>query len=266
MRSGLARIAVSGAILIAAGVVACLEQLPRTPTRVCAIDEVQALPAAGFAQTADGCTSCLETPCCDTIGNCDDNCRKSVRAAHACVLDAGPLHEAQQEQACIVDSGISDAAAATNAYRCMRDTCGEACALPVCKVDPSYGLFVDLSCDQCLSSSCCPQIDACAKDRGCKLLTDCIVQKCKSLFGTRTSLLTNETIPMVRNAVCNNEPLPPDADGGLDCVESCFNDVIADGGAVPNQGPTSGCIGFEIVACAVAADCKSACTGADAGF
>lgn len=263
-------LALAGAALVEAHV-ACVNALP---SAVCAPSEIQALPASPDTEitaSQNDCISCLDTPCCDAIGKCDDKCRKKVRDAHACILAKGRYHEAEGERRCLDDNDIEEVPDAStpqrDAYLCMRDKCGDRCGLPSCVVDRSWGLFIDSSCDNCLSHSCCPEVNACAANRGCKLVTDCIVRNCKSLYGGVTTSLTPAIIAEQKAAVCSNQPTPPiGKDPTPQCVRDCiFQEQTEDVSPTSGEGPSAGCLGIGIVACAVRAGCTTACAGADAG-
>jgi hypothetical protein len=246
-----------GVVMAFEAEIACTRALPG---QICTPAEVVAdvpSPTDIDASKTD-CTSCIETPCCDDIGPCDVGCRTKVRNAHACVLDAGRLGAAAAENRCVAEAGVGAIGSPeNNAYGCMRRTCGETCGLPVCQVDRSFGQFLNKECDECLSRSCCAEINFCGQDRLCKILLDCAVQNCKSLFGKRTAAITPQQLAFAGAAICNGQQLAPLDDGGDDCVQKCFAASVTSD--VP-PGPSSpGCIGFGVVSCAFRADCQKYC-------
>jgi hypothetical protein len=147
--------------------------------------------------TDSTCNRCLEDQCCQKVGICErtPGCADLVSSVHACVLDAG-LAGAQDEMGCADNPTrkLGQIPAADDAYRCMRDSCGNECGLPVCKVDRAAVLIQTADCDSCFSSSCCSQLNACYASRACKLTIECIINACgpklgDSLAGAPLSIL-----------------------------------------------------------------------------
>jgi len=252
-----------GAVAFAGGDVACVLQIPRGtchPELVDAIDPALTVtPSAG--PTAAQCETCLEDHCCDAVGHCDDepNCESAVRSAHQCVLQGG----ATRETACVNEIGT---ARGLDAYRCMRDQCGDACGLPVCHVDPAVGLILSPTCDACFANSCCAELNACAGNRACQLMTECILNRCGPAFGPTLAATPLDQLDQRISAVCSGAPGPPGIDGSgvsLTCVDECFQDfanqkyVQGPFGDVTQQ---SGCLAFKVYACGARAQCGPACT------
>jgi hypothetical protein len=135
-------------------------------------------------RTDSACNRCLEDHCCEQVGTCErtDPCTKQVSSIHACVLAAG-LAGAQAEKGCATDQRLVSRTPADDAYRCMRDSCGNECGLPVCRVDPAALLIQTADCDGCFASSCCGELNACYASRACKLTVECIVKECGGELG-----------------------------------------------------------------------------------
>jgi hypothetical protein len=255
------------AVGIAAVAFACVRPLPH---QICSIGEIESLPAPPGADVdayADDCNACLETPCCDTIGFCDGDCRARVKHAHACILQEGRRNAASREPGCLIDAGVRTDDAAAGAYECMRSTCGERCGLPVCTVNPALDLFINAPCDRCAASHCCAELNTCAADRGCKLLSNCI-SACGSLLGNLAGFVNEMTVDGLLRDICAGKGRgilagvdPGSSDAGGDCVVSCLNEFLpqddTDGG---DLALTPGCLGFAAVACIVHSGCTE-CAG-----
>lgn len=268
------RLVVAVAVLALAATFSC--KTFDLPGEICNPSQLDARRPRGEA--ADGpCSRCLETKCCDKVGICErkESCPELVRAAHDCVLGA-ELQGAAVEATCAEPLGA--VAEATDTYRCMRDSCGAECALPVCRVDQAAGLLQTASCDGCFSSSCCPQLNACYRSRACKLTLECIVDECKGKLGE--SLVAAATNPAFA---------PPDGAAGIDvdqedvkricddkapsgffpapsCVRTClcrFRDN--DQGLLPPPELRPFTLALRIYECGAKASCGSKCPDPAAG-
>lgn len=164
------------------------------------------------------CNRCLEDHCCEQVGTCEQStgCPELVASVHECVINAG-LEGAQEEKTCAEGRKLEQKPPADDAYRCMRDSCGAECGLPVCKVDPAAVLVQTPECDGCFASSCCGELNACYGSRACKLTIECIAKECGTDLGDSLSG------PAIA-------PADPTADA------AAF-DVCADGGPHAPQGP-----------------------------
>lgn len=169
------------AVLALAAALSCQAFDP--PDETCDPRRVDAKRNLG--EPADGaCSRCLEDRCCDHVGSCErkDGCAERVSAVHACVLEQ-PLAGARREPGCASAVGLAQDPDANDTYRCMRDSCGRECGLPVCKVDPAAVLIQNATCDGCFAGSCCEQLNGCYGSRACKLMIECITQTCGNELG-----------------------------------------------------------------------------------
>jgi len=211
------------------------------------------------------CNRCLEDHCCEQVGTCQhvNGCKETVSAVHACVRGAD-LKGAQKEESCAEGQMLAQTPAADGAYRCMRDSCGNECGLPVCKVDPAAVLIQTASCDACFASSCCSELNACYKSRACKLTIECIVNECGPELGA--SLLAGDMLggPAGGDAAAFDICAEPTAANGPHapaCVSKClcaFKDN--DQGLAPNtdeQRPPL--LALAVYVCGQQAKCGEQC-------
>jgi hypothetical protein len=213
------------------------------------------------------CNSCLETNCCQEVGRCErtPDCSKLVSSVHMCVLDAGLLG-AKEETKCAETLDLKGIAPAEDAYRCMRDSCGNQCGLPVCKVDPAAVLLQTPPCDACFASSCCSQLNGCYANRACKLTLECIVNTCGAELGV--GLLSPQfEIPdgggdAAALDICSDagDPNGPNAPA---CVRKCLCDFKDnDQGLAPRdtaQRPPM--LALAVYTCGQQAGCGASCPG-----
>lgn len=166
-----------------------------------------------LGEASDGaCSRCLEDRCCDRVGSCErkGGCAEIVSSVHRCVLDQ-PLAGARREPGCAADAGLAQDPEANDAYRCMRDSCGRECGLPVCKVDPAAVLIQNATCDGCFAGSCCDQLDRCYGSRACKLMIECVTRSCGKHLGE--ALVADATRPP--------RVIPPEAADGASGPDIC---------------------------------------------
>src|SRR5262249_60498988 len=102
---------------------ALLPSCADVPGEQCRADSLNQLTVSnGKPDTT--CTSCLQSTkeCCDLVGDCtkDDNCAKSFRDTHACVIEGGPAAESHCKEH--LEGGLSN-----SLYGCMRQHCGPSC-------------------------------------------------------------------------------------------------------------------------------------------
>jgi hypothetical protein len=173
------------------------------------------------------CNRCLEDHCCDEVGTCEhtDHCTAQVSLIHACVLEAGPAG-AREEEACASRQTLVSRTPADDAYRCMRDSCGNECGLPVCRVDPAALLIQTADCDGCFASSCCGQLNACYASRACKLTVECIIKECGGELGAS---LAGAPIEFPDGGIdadafdpCASPGAPNGAPAAPSCVRKCL--------------------------------------------
>lgn len=214
------------------------------------------------------CTRCLEERCCESVGVCENapGCAQVVSNAYDCVLRAD-VSAARLEGECVKDAGITlglDAGPSVTetTYRCMRDSCGTECHLPVCRVDPAVQEIQNPKCDSCFAGSCCRELNDCYGNRTCELTLECIVRDCKSELG---GALKNVALGI---------GVPPDGIGpGADlcadgrapnipaCVHACLCKYQSSEGLEPNL-PFR--LAVDVYRCAGRAKCGDVCVS-DAG-
>ncbi len=224
------------------------------------------------ATSTDECGSCVEDRCCDLVGRCsgDLGCKARFGKAQACVIDAG-VHASRQELGCLVDAGIAVDAGGTDlqAYSCMRASCGAACSLPVCNVDPAAKQILGAACDQCITGACCQEINDCYQDRICKLQLECLTTNCgdafkKLLAGAPTAVPgmgigVNGTTQFAL-ATCKGEDASvPLVDDDIRCLqEECFS-VYKEDTLQLDPSKTASCLGAKFFACAASSQCGAIC-------
>lgn len=245
--------------------VACWN-LPISQNLVCHPARVDALSTERKHTTPAKCEVCLEDQCCDPIYACEGEsaCIDKVHAAHDCAL-ADDKSEGTCRRDLETDAGATSKTVQT--YQCMYEHCGNECGFPVCQVDPSYALVIDVPCDRCIANGCCTELNACAKDRGCKLVTDCILQNCGQKFAGIITAIDPNNVTAFRDQACagNSPPPPPGQD--FSCVSACF-EQYRDYDQSPSFKPEerTACLSTSVLACIVKAGCGASCASpADAG-
>jgi hypothetical protein len=248
-------LAVLGALGLAtaASQYACVLTIPSQTCKPFAVDAIVE-QAEGTTQLA--CETCLEDRCCDPIGRCDDalGCEEDVKRTHACVIDASVT---ASEKRCVETE--LEAGAAHEAYQCMHDTCARECGLPACSVDPSFGQFLDVGCDRCVAAACCNELNACAGNRACKLVIDCITTRCRDSLGAIAEQTPLAAAVAQRDQVCTEGP---DArrPSGVACIDTCIADFADyDQTALFDRSKSSECLAIGVFACLVGSRCGSQC-------
>ena len=264
-RSGLAIVFLATGLVT--GVISALPSCDGPPGKTCFADRVNVLGVSEDAGPSKECTTCLQTrnaphACCDAVGSCDDDpdkqCVPAFQATHRCVIEGGATAEPRCKSLLTNDRSKS-------LYSCMRTNCGRECGVPSCDLDPAVVLFENPTCDSCVGSACCDKINACYKDRTCKLVIECITEHCPntlgpsmSAFGSAASDARSET----STAVCAGKPFP---DGNIipahDCLQRCLDDFAPSGDAGTPDDQTARCLAFGVFACGAGASCGAACTG-----
>jgi hypothetical protein len=217
-------------------------------------------PVPDDAGTADTrCGRCLEDHCCDLVGVCGQKagCADTVNHVQGCVLGAG-LRGARDEASCATKSDLAGQPEANDVYRCMRDSCGSQCGLPVCQVEKAAVLIHNAKCDQCFSGSCCRQLNACYGSRACKLMIECIDRECGDELGTSLKTLS---LGSDEAHLCAAATAPPDFHGP-ECVRRCmcrYKDN--DQGLPPVGAPRPFALAGEVYGCGAVAGCGDDCLG-----
>jgi hypothetical protein len=218
------------------------------------------------AATDSVCDRCLETNCCEQVGVCErsTNCTEVVSSVHTCVIDAG-LAGAHDETKCADGNMLKSTQGAEDAYRCMRDSCGIQCGLPVCKVDPAALLIQTPSCDACFASSCCSQLNGCYASRACKLTLECIIKECGSELGASLSGPTFQIPDGGGDAaafdICADAG-DPNGSNAPACVSKCLCDFKDnDQGLTPsNDAQRPPMLALAVYTCGQQAGCGAPCT------
>ncbi len=207
----------------------------------------------GGADSPDrDCTVCVEEQCCDLVGECQGtDCATKVAGAHACVLDAG-------RGAGAAEPGCTDPlndAPSRDTYQCMRSRCGERCGLPVCKLDPLVPRLGDVDCDRCFAGSCCPEMNACAKNRSCLLALECIITKCRDQLGRNLTRAAHPAAVDLATRACAADDAGPPPGAG-DCVSECIGEFAAGGTEEAAEGR---CLAAKVNECGADVECGDEC-------
>ncbi len=239
-------------IATAAVVVACSAW--QIPSKRCRATELSGEDAAVATPATARCAACVNAQCCDAVGHCGETggCNERVLAARSCLLAAGPT-AAREEEAC--RKHLDNLPEPVAAYSCMREKCGQDCQIPSCDVSPAATAVVNGRCDRCVTASCCPQINFCYGDRGCKLVLECIFQSCKPELGKE--LLQDEQTGARINP-CDDAIVGLDASAGPVGFKGCIADCINDFGRV-QASFESACRAFSVFRCAAEAKCGNEC-------
>jgi hypothetical protein len=155
----------------------------------------------------------------------------------------------------------------------MRNSCGDnptdgqRCGMPSCNLDTSVILLATPRCDRCIGSSCCDLINACYKERGCKLIVECVVTRCRAKLGEGLRGLGQQNVSDVERAICTGgRPLAGPGGGAsiaTTCIESCLDDFAPiDGGTSDDHAAR--CDSFKVYACGARSGCGDECI-VDAG-
>lgn len=210
------------------------------------------------------CTTCIESSCCDLIGDCQStDCAGEVAETHACVQDAGRA-AAIREPECR-NSLRGDQS--KKVYQCMRDNCDDECQLPTCRLEPLVPPLGDLQCDRCFAQGCCDLMNECAKNRTCLLALRCIVDECSSEFGEELGIARAKAAEERRQILCSGGGPPADTDldddfRGAGCFGRCIEKTFVDN---DEQSIEARCLAARINECGAAVDCGRFCRVNDAG-
>lgn len=213
-------------------------------------------------QSDDNCSRCLEDHCCDFVGRCERQagCATIVHDAQKCVL-AAKLHGASEESACA--KHLPEVKEADDAYRCMRSECGAQCGLPACKVDKAALLIRNAQCDRCFAGGCCAPLNRCYENRACKLMLECIINRCGSELGA--ALADRMAGPPdgsvdIAAAVCGDPP--PQNTGIPQCLQTCLCTYQHNDPGLPPPGlalqPVN--LAYAVYACGKEAECGNVCS------
>lgn len=162
----------SGAVLAAA----CAEALGVGNTQLTECQADGLALAANDAAPPSGCEACAETACCGLVGRCraEDPCRDEVLGHVACVSEKIRARDVSDPEAAC--SGSRPTGLGLDAFTCLRDKCGRECNVQTCRVDVAAPRLGGPRCDACLVARACDSINACYKDRGCRLFLECVAK------------------------------------------------------------------------------------------
>jgi hypothetical protein len=258
------------AVAIVIAVVSALPSCDGPPSKTCYGDRVNALGATEDSGPNRACTTCLQArnapkSCCDAVGACDEDpekqCVPSFQATHLCVLDGGPSAESRCK-------GLLTNDRSKTLYSCMRSNCAEECGgIPSCDLNSDVGLFINPVCDNCMGGACCEKINACYRDRRCKLVVECIAKHCPRTLGpamTALGLAPQETRRAASEAVCAGRKFPESDSAGA-CIQRCLDDFAPDGDGGTTDDQTARCLAFRVYSCGAEAKCGPSCMRPDAG-
>lgn len=210
------------------------------------------------------CTTCIESSCCDLIGDCQSGeCANEVAATHACVQDAG--RAAAIEEPTCRQSLRGDQS--KKVYQCMRDNCGDECLLPTCRLDPLVPPLGEPACDRCFAQSCCDLMNECTKNRKCLLALRCIIDECATDFADELGSGQAKAAERRREILCSTGSSFADADidddgHGPGCFGRCIQRTFVEN---DEESIEARCLAAKINECGAAVDCGRFCHVGDAG-
>lgn len=235
------------------------------PNNTCSGERVNVLLDidGGSDPRKDDCTRCMQRQeCCDPLGACgdDEECVDEFKAMQRCELEEGAVNDARCKQSLRGDKSKA-------LYQCIRTPCGDSCGIPKCDLDQAVTLFGTSSCDGCITSGCCNEINACYKNRQCKLFLECITDHCpKSLGPALSSLgkLATEQLDDLRDAVCGDASVPVDPGS---CLNRCLFEFAFPDGGTEDDNHTAGCLAVSVYTCGAKNKCGDRCldVGASVG-
>lgn len=212
----------------------------------------------------NACTACIESTCCDLIGDCQSTeCANEVAETHACVQDAGRA-AAIREPECR-DNLRGDQS--KKVYQCMRDNCDDECQLPTCRLDPLVPPLGELECDRCFAQGCCDLMNECTKNRTCLLALRCIVDECSADFPVELGIGQARAAEQRRELLCSSGGPPPDVVidddvRGPGCFARCIQKTFVEN---DEESIEARCLAAKINECGAAVDCGRFCRAHDAG-
>ncbi len=210
--------------------------------------------------TDDPCQTCLQTRCCDVVGECQraPGCAAAVKETHACVLDGG--RPQVDEPVCTPRlRAVLAADAAVDTYACLRGSCRAECGLPTCRFESDVPSFQNASCDRCIESTCCEPVVACAENRLCKAALACIVSSCQPEIA---SIFAGAAEPaLLLERVACGAPEAIDAGGAAPCVARCL-DLFAPAASpdVVTDDREARCSAARVLACGARSGCGAQCS------
>lgn len=127
-------------------------------------------PACGLiVDSREDCQACIDGSCCAELQDCDPTTTSDCGKFTACLI-ACPEGDAACQDACVTADETAAMGAGLTAFQligdCFDQNCAgdPACVYPICE----SGLTLqDEGCAECLTTSCCNDVTACAADQGC---------------------------------------------------------------------------------------------------
>jgi hypothetical protein len=256
----------AGVIFFAAlaGMVVLSTQPACLPDKTCFGDKVNVLIGDGGTDPrATGCTSCMQqTKCCDVLGACgdDQHCSDEFERMQACMIERGASREAECRQELV---GV----ASKDLYACVRTPCGKSCGIPNCDLNAAVTLFVNSTCDHCIGTACCEQVNRCYGNRQCKLFLECVSDHCPRTVGTGMTRIGDADPALLdafEAAVCGDAGAATAfPQGSFDpgaCLNRCLREYAAPPDGLPEENQAASCLAVGVYACGARNRCGPACS------
>jgi hypothetical protein len=126
--------------------------------------------ACGITAGSSSCATCLRGACCDVAQACASNA--------ACAAYEDCLVPCQEDYACrarcTIAHGVNDEEVA-ELDQCLDAQCQSACGVTCGEVNVPAPPDAATACANCITEWACPQGNACGKDLGCHLITQCVL-------------------------------------------------------------------------------------------
>lgn len=258
------------AIVVACTATLSMQPACDLPNKTCSGDKVSALVSDDGGASdprSPACTRCMQDPaCCDVLGACDEDqkCIDEFKRMQHCMIERGAGHEAECKQ----ELGNS---ASKALYQCVRKPCGKLCGIPNCDLNPAVTLFSTPTCDRCIGSACCEQINACYGNRQCKLFLECVSNHCPHTIGTsmaRVGALPREIIDTFEAAVCGDAGAAAlTTQGQFDpgaCLQRCLDEFAAPEAGLPDENKAASCLAVGVYTCGARNGCGNPCEAIEA--
>lgn len=252
------------AVVVACTATLAMQPACDIPAKTCSGDKVSALvndDGGANDPRSVACTTCMQDQkCCDVLGTCgeDQACTAEYKNMHHCMLERGAGHE---EQCKLELKG----AASQALYQCERGPCGKQCGIPNCDLNPAAPLFSTPTCDRCIGSACCEQINKCYGNRPCKLFLECVTNHCPHSIGTsmaRVGALPLALIDTFEAAVCNDGDASALTPGQFDpgpCLDRCLDEFAPLDGGANDEAKAARCLAIGVYTCGARNQCGEPC-------
>ncbi len=227
------------------------------PSRECL---AAGMTASSPVEGEDACQACLQTRCCDRVGECQraEGCAQAMGATHACVLDGG--RPRADEPLCLpLLLGVPAADAAVDTYACLRTDCRAECGLPTCGFREEVPLFQNAACDRCVESTCCEPVVACAEDRRCKAALACITTRCPAEIAGVLSGAASAAARAIEREACE-AAVAPDGVGPSPCIARCLDLFAPSSPSATADDRAARCTAARALACGAGSECGAQCS------